>query len=48
MATPIPTVATPALSTGEGRTLQPLNILGAAIHSLWIVQAFCWFLILFL
>jgi hypothetical protein len=48
MATPIPTVAAPALSIGEGRTPQPQNILRVAINSLWLVQAFCWFLVLFL
>jgi hypothetical protein len=48
MATPISTVGTPELSTSKGRTPQPLNILGAAINSLWLVQALCWFLVLFL
>jgi hypothetical protein len=48
MVTPISTVAAPVLSTGEGRTPQPLNILGAGIRSLWLVQALCWFLVLFL
>ena len=44
----IPTLAASMLTSTEGRIPQSPNILGAAIHSSRLVQAFCWFLVFFL
>lgn len=48
----IPTLAAFTLTSNEERTQQPLNNplnnLGAAIHSLRLVQALCWLLVFIL
>lgn len=48
MATRLPTLGAFTLSVGDNRTAQPPNNRDAAIHILWLVQAICWLLVLFL